>query len=180
MKKIITLLLLITTVFTTNNAVAQAYDGDEDSRLFLGYVRIKDVSGMELQFDKGVGSVVSFGSRFTYLFIENPSFTDEFGNTYTADIKIKDKFNAGVFLRLHFSETFKLSEKLDPFLGLELSLKGISAHAGAKYSLNENFSVYGQFTNGFGALLTNDNGSDSSNVFAKQAYLSLGLAIRLD
>ena len=171
---------MVATFFAANSVSAQAYDGDEDSQLFLGYVRIKDVSGMELQSDKGVGSVVSFGARITYLFIENPSVTDEFGNTNTAVFKTSDKFNAGVFLRLHFSETFKLSEKFDPFLGLELSLKGISAHAGAKYSLNENFSVYAQFTNGFGALLTNDNASSNINVFAKQAYLSIGLAIRLD
>ncbi len=181
MKKIITTLLFISIFLFSKNANAQAYDGDNDSQILLGYVRIKNISGIELQSDKGVGDVVSFGGKITYLFIENPEIIDNSGYKYTYEIKTIDKLNIGVFLRLHFSETFKLSEKFDPFLGLDLSLKSFSAHAGAKYSLNENFSVYGILTNGFGALYSrNDNADYNTNFFSKQLYFSIGLAIRLD
>ncbi|MBC7641333.1 MAG: hypothetical protein H7174_03190 [Flavobacterium sp.] len=181
MKKFISIILISVTSLFSGNALAQAYDGDDDSQLILGYVRIKDVSGIELQSDKGVGDVVSFGARITYLFVENPQITDSQGNTYTFDIKGIDKFNLGAFVRLHFSETFKLSEKFDPFLGLDISLKGFAAHGGAKYSLNDNFCVFGQFTNGFGSLYNaNDNGDYNANYFAKQSYITLGLSIRLD
>jgi hypothetical protein len=179
MKKIITILILMFSLILSENSNAQAYDGDIDTQILFGYCRIKDASGIELQTDYGLGDVVSYGLRVNYLFIENPDVLDQYGN----QIKFKgfDKVNFGLFLRLHFSETFKLSEKIDPYLGGEVSLKGMQAHAGVKYALNENFCVYGQFTNNFGAFTSLDEsqGDYKVNFYDKQGIFSVGISVRL-
>ena len=178
MKKIIALLLFLTINILTEKAVAQAYDGEVDTQILFGYCRIKDANGLEFQTDYGMGDVVSYGIKVNYLLVENPDLIDQYGN----QVKIKglDKVNFGFFLRLHFSETFKISEKIDPYLGGEVTLKGMQAHAGLKYALNENFCVYGQFTNNFGGFTTLDENQDYNfNFYDKQAMFSVGVSVKL-
>ena len=97
MKKIILLILFVTSALLSENIQAQAYDGDEDSHIHFGYIRIKDASGIELQSDSGIGDVFSYGFRINYLLIEDPETIDFSGVTQTIKIEgINKLIGAGI------------------------------------------------------------------------------------
>lgn len=174
--------IFILSLYSTN-LFSQAYDGSGDSKIFLGYANIGGLSGAEFQFDSGLSDLVSYGGKITFLFDANKKVAqDQFEETQNAF----NSFDLGLFLRFHFSETFKMSEKIDPYIGLDASLKNLGAHGGLKYSFSETLGVYAQYSHSFsgslwGSLKDEENNDDTDivNYFGKQGTFSLGLTINL-
>ncbi|MBK6346812.1 MAG: hypothetical protein IPN08_02425 [Bacteroidales bacterium] len=171
---------LLCGVIVSSKAYAQAFDGSDDRKIFLGPTMVGDKSGIELQVDDGLSDLVSTGGKLIFLFIKDAENLDEFDRTASAF----SKFDLALFLRFHFSEALKLSEKTDPYLGLDLSLKAIGAHIGFKYNFSETLGIYAQAGHAFSGSFwsaTPDN-SDSDfivNRFAKRTNISLGLTFSI-
>lgn len=181
-KTLLTALLIAGTNFCAN---AQAYDGSEDIKAFLGYANVGGKSGVEFQLDRGLSDLVSYGVNFTFLIKpDDRETTDNFDNSF----KKFDSFDIGAFLRFHFSESLNLSEKVDPYLGADVSLRSIGAHAGIKYNFSETIGVYAMFKQSFSSSLTGDHKisgetydafEDNINFFAKKSTISAGVTINL-
>lgn len=181
MKKIQYLYAVLVLLCSTN-IYSQAYDGEGDYKLLLGYTHVGSLNGAELKFDRAWSDLVSSGGKFTFLFNVPSTSNDEFEKTQNAFAS----FDVGLFLNFHFSETFKLEENIDPYIGLDGSIKTLGAHAGLKYHFTETIGLYVEYQYSFsGSLMTNlakspDADSDKMlNYFGKQNSISAGISINL-
>ena len=167
------------------NANAQSYDGEGDSKIFLGYANVGGKSGVQVQFDYGLSDLVSYGMDVTILIKpDDRESTDSFDDSF----KAFDSFDLGGFLRFHFSEPLNLSEKIDPYLGLDVSLRSIGGHAGIKYNFSEIIGVYVMYKHSFSSSITGDHKivaetydafDDNVNFFGKVGTISGGVTINI-
>ncbi|MFH1121795.1 MAG: DUF6646 family protein [Bacteroidota bacterium] len=180
MIKRLVFLSLLCCVIGSSKILAQAYDGSDDRKIFLGPTMIGDQFGIEIQGDEGLSDLVSTGGKLIFLFIKDAENLDEFDRTASAF----SKFDLALFLRFHFSEALKLSEKTDPYLGLDLSLKALGGHIGFKYNFSETLGIYAQaghsFSGSFWSATSENSDSDlMTNRFAKRTNISLGLTFSI-
>ncbi len=181
MFKRLVFLCLLCCVIGSSKIFAQAFDGSDDSKIFLGPTMIGNQFGVEIGGDEGLSSLISTGGKLILLFIKEDENLDEFDRTASAF----SKFDLDLFLRFHFSEALKLSEKTDPYFGLDLSLKALGGHIGFKYNFSETLGIYVQaghsFSGSFWSATSENNDSDiSTNRFAKKTNISLGLTFNLE
>jgi hypothetical protein len=144
-KKLGTVIFILFLVFS-QSVKAQAYDGDAETRIFLGYTNIEGKSGGEFQLDNGLNDYVSYGIKLIFI-----SGTKKDNDEFSA----LDGFDASFFLRFHFLEVLKSNEKIDPYLGVDASLKSIGLHGGIKYNFGDIIGVYAQVGKGFSNSLSN-------------------------
>lgn len=180
MNKLVVLFSLLFTFFITERSNAQAYDGSEDRKIFLGATMIGDCFGFELQGDEGMSDLVSYGGKVIFLFSREAENLDEYDRAAHAFSNL----DLSMYLRFHFSEVMRLSEKTDPFLGLDFSLKALGAHAGYKYNFGETLGIYAQagysFSGSFFAATSDSSEYDDFvNRFAKKTNFAVGLTFNL-
>lgn len=131
MKKIITLLLLIT--FGVTNA-QQAFKGKGDARFNVG-ANIQDGgSGIQISTDFGLGENLSYGLVGSYLL----SVDEVLGQTP----EFHDRFDAKFRINANLGSVLNIDEKLDIYPGLNLGLKNFGGHVGARYFFTEGFGVF--------------------------------------
>ena len=83
------------------SANAQSYDGDGDTKIFLGYANVGSKNGINVQVDHGINDILSYGFDLTFLIKpDDREVTDNFDSSF----KAFDSFDMGGFLRVHFSE----------------------------------------------------------------------------
>ncbi len=179
MKRLLSIILLCA-VWGSANLYAQAYDGSTDKKIFLGATMVGDKFGIELQNDDGINDLLSYGGRLIFLFSKDAENLDDFDRWASAF----SKFDIAAFLRFHFSESLKLSERADPYLGLDISLKALGAHAGFKYNFSETLGIYVQAGHSFSGSFwpaSPDNSYEGFgyNRFAKKTSISVGLTINI-
>lgn len=169
----IILSLFVFFVVGVNQLNAQAFDGLDDYKVFIGYMNLEGKSGLEVAYDYGLNDILSTGGYVKYALVDDIEVSD--------DVKVKldglDKFDLGVFIRAHLSEPLSMSTKIDPYLGGELSLKVIGAHAGVKYNFGEVLGVYGQVTRSFSGFILDEENSDFINIYAKKTIISGGITL---
>jgi len=129
MKKIITLLLVISASF----ANAQAFKGKGDKKFQVGATLQENGSGIGATADFGIGENISYGFSASYLL-----------NTATAagTPKFDDKFDAKVRFNANIGNVLNISDKLDVYPGLDLGLRNFGAHLGARYFFTDGFGIY--------------------------------------
>lgn len=180
MHKLMVLFSLLFTFIISERLNAQAYDGSEDRKLFLGTTVIGNCFGIELQGDEGMSDLVSYGGKIIYLFSKADENIDEFDRAAQAFSNL----DLSMYLRFHFSEVLRLSEKTDPFLGLDFSLKALGAHVGFKYNFGETLGIYAiagySFSGSFFAASTDDTDyEDFVNRFANRTNIAAGLTFNI-
>lgn len=180
MVKRLVCLSLLCSVICSSKLYAQAYDGPDDRKMFLGASMVGDQFGIEFQGDEGLSDLVSTGGKLTFLFIKDAEGLDEFDRIASAF----SKFDLALFLRFHFSEAMQLSEKTDPYLGLDISLKTLGGHIGIKYNFSETLGIYAQaghsFSGSFWSETPENSDSDFiANRFAKRTNISFGLTFNI-
>ncbi len=179
MKKTITLTIAFIGFQFVSHAQAQAYDGYNDIKMFLGYTNIGGNSGVEYQTDKGVNDLYSWGVQAVYLF---DTKVDNEGVGYEKGFKFLDSFDGGIFIRFHFLQALQLPENFDLYLGGDLTIKSLGAHTGVKYNISKTIGFYAMYKQSFAPLLKGDitlsedrNGEPIPSFFAKKAALSVGI-----
>jgi len=184
MKKIITLTIAIIGLHFISHAQAQAYDGYNDIKMFIGYTNIGGNSGIEYQTDKGVNDLYSWGLQATYLINTK---VDNDGVGYEKGFKFLDSADAGIFIRFHFLEALKLPKNIDLYLGGDLTAKSLGAHTGFKYNISNTIGFYAMYKQSFAPVLKGDitlsedrNGDPIPSFFAKKAALSAGITFNLN
>lgn len=136
MKKI---LLLVIGLFFGGILSAQAWTGNGDQKLQIGFNGWGYGTGITGTYDYGLGKIVSIGAG---------------ANIYFDGYKDDDKDNNFfVFGRLgfHLQDPLGLPEKWDIYPGVNLGVLGkdfgIGAHLGIRYYFNNNVGIYGEFGN---------------------------------
>ncbi len=179
MKRLV-ILIFLCLVIGSVKLFAQAYDGSTDRKMFVGTTMVGDKFGIEIQSDDGINDLLSYGAKLIFLFIKNNEELDEFDRMSSAFTK----FDLVAFFRVHFSETLNLSEKTDPYLGADISLKALGGHVGFKYNFSETIGVYVQAGHNFSgsfwaATPEHQDGDFLMNRFAEKTNISLGLTINI-
>ena len=139
MKKLLLSIALLTISQVSN---AQAYDGKNDIKIFAGYQNVGGKSGVDIQIDRGLSDLVSYGVRYSFLIKPNK---EEAVDNFDKMSQAFDSMDFAAFLRFHFSEAFNLSERVDPFVSAEIGLKSISGNIGIKYNITEVLGLHAMY-----------------------------------
>ena len=96
---------------------------------------------------------------------------------------MSQNFDTGLFVRFHFGPTLNVSETMDPYLGIDATLKSISAHAGFKYKLTDLVGLYAQYNYSFSSSLTGNTNYEYDDLFinyyGKANAISFGATFNL-
>ncbi len=133
MKKIIILL----TVLSLNTVLSQAFKGKEDFKLQIGAALVNKGAGLNFSLDKGLGDNISAGISTSYLL----GVTEVAG--FEADAL--DKFDIKGRFNIHLSDIIKLGDNFDVYPGINLGIKNLGLHTGARYFLNNGLGLYTEF-----------------------------------
>ena len=130
MKKIITLLLLISVSF----ANAQAFNGKGDKKINVGATFQNAGTGIEASIDFGLGQNFSlgFGTSYVLGISNSTSYSEDFNDRYDARIR----------LNANLGSVFKLNPKMDVYPGLDISLKNFGGHVGFRYFFTDGFGLF--------------------------------------
>lgn len=131
MKKIITLLLVVTTGFVN----AQAFKGKGDVKFQVGATMQEYATGIATTVDFGLVENLSYGFAVSYLL----NTTDAGGTP-----KFDDRFDAKARFNANIGNVLNISDKLDVYPGLDLGLRNFGAHLGARYFFTDGFGIYSE------------------------------------
>ncbi len=131
MKKIITLVLVITASF----ANSQAFKGKGDFKVQVGAHLPENATGIHLSADYGVGENMSVGIATSYLM----GFS---GGIKASDVDFEDKIDVRARFNANIGNVLKIDDKLDVYPGLSLGLHDFGGHLGARYFFTDGFGVY--------------------------------------
>ncbi len=130
MKKI----LFLGTLFVTLFANSQAFTGKGDSKLYMGANFQEYAIGVNAGYDIGLGENISVGI--------NSSYALDIPNGIDADFL--DRFDVKARFNANLGSVINISDKLDIYPGLSLSLKNFGGHLGARYFFSDGFGVYSE------------------------------------
>ena len=133
MKKIIVLI----TFLSINLGFSQAFKGKEDFKLQIGAALVNKGTGLNFSVDKGLGDNISAGISTSYLL----------GVTENEESKADalDRFDVKGRFNIHLSNIIKLGDNFDIYPGINLGIKNLGLHTGARYFFNNGLGLYTEF-----------------------------------
>lgn len=187
--KILKTSILLFSIFGIHNTVKaqMAYDGNGDYKIFVGYINVGSKSGVDVQFDTALTELISIGSKFNYLIKPNGNSKkeeDSFNQTFDNVNNFLQNYDVGLFVRFHFGPTFKIAETMDPYLGLDASVKSLGTQLGFKYKLTDVIGIYAQYNYSFSSSFTGSSRSETDdffiNYYGKSNAISVGMTFNLE
>lgn len=169
-------LVLLFGLFTSSvlSGRAQVYDGDLDSKIFLGYSTVGGSPAVDLKWEDGFGDYVSMGWCFQYL-LTNSS------KVYYDSPKVDrfiERFEPGISFNGHFFQSLITEANVDIYTGIYISFKSLALQAGAKYNFSERFGIYAHVQQGFSNSAFGEGG-DILNRYGKKLIISGGLTFSI-
>jgi len=137
MKYILTAVLL----FTLSTVFGQAYIGKEDLKFQVGANFQGDGTGLVSTLDYGIGENISLGVKGIYL-LGVEEFSELTPQGAFEDAEFGDRFDLRVRFNAHLGNVINLDENFDIYPGLDLGLKNLGGHLGARYFFTEGFGVF--------------------------------------
>ncbi|MDX1271607.1 DUF6646 family protein [Bizionia paragorgiae] len=131
MKKI----LLIALLFSAFIANSQSFTGKGDQKFFIGANLQNNASGLNIGYDYGLGENFSIGVNSTYAL----NVYNGVDKAFIERFDLKARFNANL------GNVVNISENLDFYPGLSLSLKNFGGHFGMRYFFTSGFGIYSEF-----------------------------------
>lgn len=164
MKKLGLIALFLLSISTIN---AQAFNGEGDSKFQLGATFQEYGTGIRATYDRGLGENFSLGVTTGYVLGVNESIDADFGDR----IDLIVRFNANI------GSVINISDAVDIYPGLNLSLKQFGGHLGGRYFFSDGFGVYTEFSVPF-ARYDSSELSDADKLNS-QFIFSLGAVFNL-
>lgn len=127
--------LLLLAAMAPQCAAAQAFDGDMDEKIHVGYLGMEGVSGMEVEFLSGLSDYFSYGGFARYVF----------------DKDVKERlscFDLGGSAYFHWDELLNLPDRLDIHTGLQISYQSGGVAIGVRYNFSERLGFYARAQKG--------------------------------
>ncbi|MBP4137417.1 DUF6646 family protein [Flavobacterium geliluteum] len=172
MKKVITLLFLVTFGFTQ---AQQAFKGKGDVKVNVGANIQNGGTGIQGSVDFGLGENFSFGFVSTYL-LGVDEFSGLNGVTpYTEKPEFQDRFDAKARISANLSSVIGV-EQLDVYPSLNLGLHNFGGHVGGRYFFTDGFGVFTEIGFPIAKYGNNDGLFDHLN---NQTTFSLGASFNL-
>jgi outer membrane protein G len=170
MKKIITLLLLISLGFVN----AQAYKGKGDIKAQVGANIQEDATGIQASTDFGIGENMSYGFTANYLLsVQDNLIVDN----KTTSTDFLDRFDLKARFSANIGNVLKLNPKMDIYPGLNLGLRNFGAHLGFRYFFTDGFGLYSEA--GFPISKYDTNSSNLFRDYNNQFTLNMGISFNL-
>lgn len=157
---IITLLAMLCAI----QSHAQAFDGDADRKIFIGFHQLHKSSGAEGGYERGLSDKISVGMKLAIL---QRSYQTE------AEKEKETGVNFSLFANYHFMDMLKLPDNFDIYAGAGLSFTSVDIHAGAKYNFSEVMGVYAEVHHNL--FRTFNNTFEGKLVFPLKPGFSIGL-----
>lgn len=188
MKKIITVLLVLTASFVN----AQAFKGKGDTKFQVGLNMQNWGTGIMVSTDFGLGENMSFGFVSSYLlntksytmseteyFLNNPNYDPIIDGNYIPkkeDAKFMDRFDVKARFNANIGNVLNFSENLDVYPGLNLGLRNFGAHLGARYFFTDGFGLFSEMNF---PLAKYGSSSDTFDKLNNQFVLNIGASFNL-
>ena len=163
-KKNFLLLLFVALLQFPQLAHAQAYDGDDDRKLFLGYLNFGGRSGFEIGYDTGFSdefSIALYGSMI-------PKSGDD---TYD----VIRGYDLGAQFNLHWVYILKLPSKLDIYMGPKISFTNGGIGAGVRYNFSENWGLYAYGQQNFFTIFDHNLEDEGYSPYHNKFGISVGI-----
>lgn len=129
--------ILLVMIFSINAMFSQAFKGKEDFKLQIGAALVNKGTGLNFSVDKGLGDNFSAGISTSYLL----GVTEIQGISADA----LDKFDLKGRFNIHLSDIIKLGDNFDVYPGINLGIKNLGLHTGARYFFNDGLGLYTEF-----------------------------------
>ncbi|KIO50634.1 DUF6646 family protein [Flavobacterium hibernum] len=168
MKKIITLLFLVSFSFTQ---AQQAFKGKGDIKVNVGANLQNGGSGIQGSVDFGLGENFSFGFVSNYLLGVDDN---NLGGKRTPDFS--ERFDAKARINANLSSVIGV-DQLDIYPGLSLGLRNFGGHIGGRYFFTDGFGVFTEIGFPIAKYSNNHELYDNLN---NQTTFSLGASFSLD
>ncbi len=139
MKKTVVIIMLFVAAF----ANAQAFSGKGDSKFQVAANFQKNATGINVNYDLGLGENISVGVSGVYALGIN-DVSANFGDRF--DLKARFSANIGNVLNI--------DEKFDIYPGLHLGLKNFGGHLGMRYFFSEGFGIFSELNAPFAIYKT--------------------------
>lgn len=126
--------MLITLLLATYIVQAQVFTGKDDKKFYIGSNLQKNAVGVTIGLDYGLGENISVGVNGSYALNVSNGINADFGDRFD----LKGRFNANL------GNVLNISDNLDVYPGLSLSLKNFGGHLGLRYLFTSGFGVYAE------------------------------------
>lgn len=168
-KRYVTFLVLTLALLTLHqSAVAQAFDGDDDNKIYVGYLNAGGLSGAVVGYDKGVNDWLSIGFGASYLAKDKHDVDNDGVNT-RLDLMLTGNY--------HWQEILKLPMAVDVYSGLHVGLRTAGLQAGARYNFSETLGVFLEARQNL--LTISKSSNDRKCYYYKKFCFSVGLTFNL-
>ncbi len=160
--------LVLVALFISAFASAQVFTGKGDKKFQVGANFQDHGTGIVASYDQGLGTNFSVGLVTGYLLgvdeiaDKKPDFGDR--------VDLKARFNANI------ADVFGVEEKMDIYPGLDLGLKNLGVHLGARYFFTEGFGIFTEFQT---PIAKYDNDADGFKKYNNQFNFSIGACFSL-
>ncbi len=144
---------------------AQAFDGADDQKFQLGASLQDTGAGMVLSYDYGLNEIISVGVTSTYVL----------GVEELIAVGFVDRFDAKARVNLHLGSTIGFSDNMDAYSGLNVSLKNLGIHVGARYFFSDSIGVFAEVGHPLARYKSEDR-SPAENLH-NQLVINLGLSL---
>ena len=169
MKHTLRFLVLTLAFFALHqSAVAQAFDGDDDNKIYAGYLNAGGLSGAVVGYDKGVNDWLSIGFGASYLAKDSKDVDNDGVNT-RLDLMFTGNY--------HWQEALKLPMAVDVYSGLHVGLRTAGLQAGARYNFSETLGVFLEARQNLINISKSSNDPDC--YYYKKFCFSVGLTFNL-
>lgn len=152
-------------------ALAQAFDGDCDEKIFAGYVYGGGNSGVECGYALGANDYLSATCTARCLFLDESEYADPPGPLAGLDAVFK--------LNLHFSQWLSLPQWFDFYAGPAVGFHTGGFDAGLRLNFSERFGIYAECLHPLFNTL-GDTLDDGPSVYEGRTFLSAGLTFNLE
>jgi hypothetical protein len=135
--------ILIVTLLGYSYINAQAYSGKGDVKFQIGANLQQNGTGIMGSLDFGLGENISVGFTSSYLL----SVFEVYDPIEMKDVpgaNFEDRFDFKARLNANIGNVINLTENLDVYPGLHLSLKNFGGHVGMRYFFTSGFGVFSE------------------------------------
>lgn len=164
---------LLFALMAVTKVSAQAFDGDSDYKILVGYTDVGGRSGLEGGVDMGINDYLSYGAKITYITSGKKTSSDRPTSI--------DRTDLAAMLNLHFSELFSMNQRSDLYIGCSAGWRAVGLNAGFRYNFSEICGVYIQMQQNLWnsiASIAHDNGDPC--LYRKKTSLSVGFTFNIE
>lgn len=121
--------LLLLAAIAPQRVAAQAFDGDMDQKIHVGYLNLEGASGMEMELLDGLSDYFSYGGFVRTVFGKD------------AESKLRC-WDVGAAVYFHWDELLNLPDRLDLHTGIQIGWQSGGVAAGMRYNFSEHWGLY--------------------------------------